>query len=154
MKSTDLDEYPSDNEFDYSDYAYEDSTDQTTTTTTTTTAKSSSSTSTVDDSSLDDSQTAFYDYGDHDLYSDDELEETSTIVKETTTFITTTTTTMKPNWKDRIPYYHRRTPIIWNIQFREDDNEFVQGQNVNSASSSLIYSSSITILVGIIFLRV
>ncbi|CAF4867311.1 unnamed protein product, partial [Rotaria socialis] len=52
-------------------------------------------------------------------YSDEESEENSSteqpIIITTTRRITTTV-----NWKDRIPIYHRKPPIIWNVN--NDDN--------------------------------
>jgi hypothetical protein len=128
LKSNESDDYPTDNEFDYSDYAYEDSVDQTiakpkptisTTTTTTMISTQATITSTTvdDDVPLDDTHTAYYDYGDHDVYSDDEIEDSSTTTKHSTRITSTQPliTTTKFNWRDRIPYYHRRPPVIWNV---------------------------------------
>ncbi|CAF2044632.1 unnamed protein product [Rotaria magnacalcarata] len=147
LKSNDLDDYPNDNEFDYSDYAYEDSTDETTTTTMTTTTTTSTTAKTTitrktshriatttrrtttttttttartdDYPSIDDTNTAFYDYGDNDLYSDEESEESSS-TEQSTVITTTRRITTTVNWKDRIPIYHRKPPIIWNVN--NDDN--------------------------------
>jgi hypothetical protein len=138
LKSTELDDYPNDNEVDYSDYAYEDSTSEmsTTTTTTTTTIRSSTiittTTSDDDDIAIDDTNTAYYDYGDHDLYSDDEVEETST-TEEPIRFTTTKRMTVF-DWKDRIPFYHRRPPIIWNVNKDDDEKSSKQEQRYNSGS--------------------
>jgi hypothetical protein len=147
LKSHDLDDYPNDGESDYSDYAYEDSTDEMTTTTTTTTTttitttrRSTTTTTPIDDEiSIDDTNTAYYDYADHDLYSDDELEETAT-AEEPVIITTTKQTTTTLNWKDRIPFYHRRPPIIWNVDRddNDDDNDqksAKQEQRRNSGSS-------------------
>ncbi|CAF0818070.1 unnamed protein product [Rotaria sordida] len=154
LRPTDFDDYPNDNEFDYSDYAYEDFTDDittttttrrktTTTTTTTTTVTTTTTTPTtttpIDDYIVfdDDTNTAYYDYGDHELYSDDESDELSTteqpILITTTKRITTTTF----NWKDRIPFYHRKPPIIWNVNRDNNDEEKLekQEQQYNSGYS-------------------
>ena len=149
----DLDDYPGENEIDYSDYAYEDATEQTTTTSTTTSTSTSTTTTTpsttttiIDDASIDDSQASFYDYGDHDLYSDDEMDETTPLIStspSTTTFSPTT----RPSWKDRIPYYHRRTPIVWNVQYEENTQR-------SGNSAPRIYSPSLLLLLLILILRV
>jgi len=150
LKSNDLDDYPNDNEFDYSDYAYEDSTDEMTTTSTTTTTKVITTTTTTttvhvdDDVSSDDTNTAYYDYGDHDLYSDDELEETST-TKEPI-LITTTKQTTTSNWKDQIPYYHRRPPIIWNVNINDDEDQKSEKHEQRRNSGSSLRSSLLLIL--------
>ena len=147
QRPNDLDDYPNDTEFDYSDYAYEDATDQTssststtTVTTTTTTTTTTRRTTTVDDDlSIDETNTAYYDYGDLDVYSDDEGEETSTTkapVRPSSTRRIPLTTTIF-DWKDRIPFYHRRTPIVWNIN--NNDDEKASEQRSNSASP-LTYS--------------
>ena len=139
--SADLDDYPSENEIDYSDYAYEDATEQTSTTTTTTTSTTTSIPSTttiIDDASIDESQTSFYDYGDHDLYSDDELDETTPLLSTTLT-TTMFSPTTQPSWKDRIPYYHRRTPIVWNVQYEENTQR-------SGNSAPRIYSPSVLLL--------
>ena len=121
----DLDDYPTDNEFEYSDYAYEDtineSTSSTTTTSTTTTTLPSSSTSPSDDPSIDEMNTvSYYDYGEQDVYTDDISDDAS--ARKTSSISTTTIT--------RIPSYHQRRPVIWNINI--DDLE-----SLNSSSSSL-----------------
>ena len=153
-------DYPNDNDFDYSDYAYEDSTDQTSTsikTTTMTTARittatiaTTTTTTTPEDLSIDDTQTAYYDYGDHDVYSDDEVEETSTTTTKAAVRSTTTVqplTTPMPDRKERIPYYHRRPPIIWNINIDENDDE--QQAQVDNSGSSLTYSLLLQLLIGL-----
>jgi len=125
----DLYDYPNDNEFDYSDYAYEDSIEESTSLTTSSTTLSSSSISIDDDNLIDDINTvSYYDYGEQNVYSDDELDETST---EKLFSISTTTIV-------RIPSYHQRQPIIWNINIDNDD-DFYQQQQYNS-SLSLNYS--------------
>lgn len=156
LKAHEMEDYPNDNDFDYSDYAYEDSTDQTSTTTTTTattttttTPAPTTTTTTTEELSIDDTQTAYYDYGDHDVYSDDEVEEPSTTTSMTkvsarTTMTTTTTTTS--NGKERIPYYHRRPPIIWNVDINDDDE---QVQDVNSGSS-LTYSLLLQLFIWLV----
>jgi hypothetical protein len=133
----DFDDYPSDNEFDYSDYAYEDpidgstsSTRKTTTTISSTTIQSSSILS-FDDNSMDDTNTvSYYDYGEQDIYIDDEFDDalTKKLLPNSTT--TTTTTTII-----RIPSYHQRQPVIWNIDI--DDTDDLEQLN----SSSLLCSS-------------
>ena len=67
---------------------------------------------------IDDTNTAYYDYGDHDLYSDEESEETSTSEDTTNNNVDKIRLTTTLNWKDRIPFYHRRPPMIWNINRR------------------------------------
>ena len=130
----DFDDYPSDNEFDYSDYAYEDPIDGSTSSTITTTTISSttlksSSISPFDDNSMDDTNTvSYYDYGEQDVYTDDEFDDTpmkKLLPNSTTTTIATTII--------RIPSYHQRQPIIWNINI-DDDTEQLN-------SSSLLCSS-------------
>ena len=161
LKAHELEDYPNDNDFDYSDYAYEDSTDQTSTTTTTTTTTTTFApttttirTTTTEELSIDDTQTAYYDYGDHDVYSDDEVEETSTTTSTTKVSVRTISTTMTTsttvsNWKERIPYYHRRPPIIWNVNINGDDNDDEQAQDVNSGSS-LTYSLLLPLFIWLV----
>ena len=167
LSANDLDDYPNDNESDYSDYAYEDSTDQTTksSTTTTTTVSTTTTTTTtttrqtttvaisIDDEaekSSEDTKNTYYDYGDHDLYTDEEIDGTST-VEEPVLITTTRRITTTRYWKDRIPFYHRRPAIIWNVNV--NDNDEVQKsrkheQRYNSGSS-LHYSSLILIIMFI-----
>ncbi|UJR22512.1 hypothetical protein I4U23_025562 [Adineta vaga] len=162
LKTADLDDYPNDNEFDYSDYAYEDSSDGTTTTSTSSTRISTTRTTTTtttthrtttaisiddgSDKSNEDTKGAYYDYGDNDLYTDEEIDETST--DEEPVLITTTRRIITTNnWKDRIPFYHRRPAVIWNVNVNDNDDEQKSGkyeQRYNSASS-LHYSFLILI---------
>jgi hypothetical protein len=128
-----LDDYPTDNEFDYSDYAYEDPIDEQPSSTAriSSTTLQSTSVSIYDDISIDDINTvSYYDYGEQDVYSDDEIVDPST--QQTTT--TTITTTII-----RIPSYHRRRPIIWNINLNDDDDVQQSKQQYNS-SFTLNYS--------------
>ena len=60
----------------------------------------------------------------------------------------TTSTTTRSNWKDRIPYYHRRPPIIWNVN-KDDRNLAKQEQRRNSGSSSSHYSLLLFFLIFI-----
>jgi hypothetical protein len=156
LKSTDLDDYPNESEFDYSDYAYEDSTDEmkttttaTTTTTTTITTTTTTTTGIDDEISIDDTNTVYYDYGDHDLYSDDESEEASTtdqsILILTTKRIPLTTTIF--NWKDRIPFYHRRPPIIWNVNKDDNDEENSEKQEQRYNSGFSLHYSLLLLLI-------
>ena len=156
----DLDDYPNDTEFDYSDYAYEDSTDETTTvsslttttTTTTTTTASTPITATPvadaaadDDKSSDDTKTAYYDYGDHDLYADEEIDETSTN-EEPVLLPTTRRAPTTVNWRDRIPFYHRRPPVIWNVNLNDnDDRKSAKHEQRRNSGSSLHYSLLVSI---------
>jgi hypothetical protein len=157
LKSNELDDYPNDNEFDYSDYAYEDSIDETTTTTTTTTITTTTTTERTtttipidDELSIDDTNTVYYDYGDHDVYSDDELEETST-TEQSILFVTTKriplSTTTIFNWKDRIPYYHRRPPIIWNVNNDDNDEENSEKQEQRRNSGTFHHYSLLLLLI-------
>jgi hypothetical protein len=119
--TNDLDDYPNDNEFDYSDYAYEDSIEESTSTTTI----QSSTSSIYDDISIDDINTvSYYDYGEQDVYIDNELDAKSTQQISTTTII-------------RIPSYHQRQPVIWNINI---DDDFDQQIKQHNSSSFLNYS--------------
>ncbi|CAF3532192.1 unnamed protein product [Adineta steineri] len=175
LKTNELDDYPNDNEFDYSDYAYEDSTDETTTSSTTTTVRSTmklitTTTTTVatttttrraplttistthidDDLSVDDTNTAYYDYGDHELYNDNELEEISTteepfLITTTRRIITTTTTPF--NWKDRIPFYHRRPPVIWNVNINDNDEQQSEKHEQRRNSGSSLHYSLLLLLI-------
>ncbi len=124
----DLDDYPTDNEFHYSDYAYEDPLDGLTSTITTTILQSSTI-SLYDDVLIDDINTvSYYDYGEQDVYSDDdEIDETST--QQLSVVVTPTTTV-------QLPSYHHRRPVIWNINI-DDKNDFKQQYN---SSISLNYS--------------
>ena len=149
-----FDDYPNDNEADYSDYGYDDSTDEipTTTTTTTTTTTSTTTTTTTtttvrtttpideEDISNEDTNTAFYDYGENDVYIDDDIDESTTteqpIIIQTTKRYPSLITTTNSYWRERIPYYHRRPAIIWNV------NNFEQQDN----STSSTYSSHIVII--------
>lgn len=102
------DDYPEENEFDYSDYLYEDSIADSTTTTTVRTVVEEINT------------VSYYDYGDQDVYLDDELEQTST---EPPITLSTSQT----------PSYHHRVPLIWNINLDE--------QEENHSASSMRVSS-------------
>jgi hypothetical protein len=130
----DFDDYPTDNEFDYSDYAYEDSIDGSTTMSSTT--LQSSSISLYDDSSIDDMNTvSYYDYGEQDVYTDDELDDTST----QKLFSISTTTVV------RIPSFHQRQPVIWNINIDNND-DFNQPNSSSSLYSSYLFLVFIFIL--------
>lgn len=123
----DLDDYSIDNEFEYSDYVYEDSIDESTSSTTSSTTPQSSSLSIYDDILIDDLNTvSYYDYGEQD-----EIDDTSTQRLSLPSTTTTTTATLI-----RIPSYHQRRPIVWNINI---DNDPPSKQQYNS-SSSLHYS--------------
>ncbi|CAF3360705.1 unnamed protein product [Rotaria socialis] len=147
--TVDFDDYPDDNEFDYSDYAYDDSADESASTikVTSTTTLPSSTTSINDDILVDDPNTvSYYDYGEQDLYSEDELNEISTqklfsssAISSTTTTTTTTTTT-----KVQIPSYHQRRPIIWNIH--TDDEFYRNSQQQYNRSFSHNYSLFLLLL--------
>jgi len=152
LKSNELDDYPNDNEFDYSDYAYEDSTDEMTTTTTTTTTTMTTTPIDDDEISNEDTNTVYYDYGDHDVYSDEELEETST-TEQSILFVTTKQiplTTTIFNWKHRIPYYHRRPPIIWNVN--KDDNDELNSEKQEQQRNSGISLHYSLLLLLIMFI--
>jgi hypothetical protein len=134
----DFDDYPHDDEFDYSDYAYEDSKDEKPSTTTTTTPKSSSI-SIYDDMLVDDVTTvSYYDYGEKDVYIDDEIDETST---QQLLPLSTKATTVE------IPSYHRRPPIIWNINIDNDNPQLIPQRN-----SSFFLDYSFLLLLILIFI--
>lgn len=72
----DLDDYPNDDELHYSDYAYEDSPDESTLSTT---IRMSSTTPLDEDTLIDDMNTvSYYDYAEQDLYSDEHVDVSST----------------------------------------------------------------------------
>ena len=103
-------DYPTDDEFDYSDYGYEDLTERVISSTTIA-------------SIIDEMNTiSYYDYGEQDVYTDDEWNET-----------TTREIDHHPVNTYRIPLYHQRQPIIWNIQI---DKEKSKSLNSSSPLSS------------------
>lgn len=133
-----------DPDLEYSDYAYEDTADEfsssTMSTSTSTEILSSSLTFDDDLSSNDDANTvSYYDYeeDDDDVESNGQTSITqlsSTTRSTTSTTISTTTTTTIAS---RVPMYHRRRPIIWNITIEKERS---------SSGSSLISSSSLFII--------
>ncbi|MCC7159859.1 MAG: hypothetical protein IT281_09995 [Ignavibacteria bacterium] len=155
--TVDFDDYPDDNEFDYSDYAYEDSLDESVSTIkiTSTTALPSSTSSVYDDVLVDDPNTvSYYDYGEQDLYSEDELNEISTqklffasAISSTTTTTATTTTKTETTSQLQIPSYHHRRPIIWNIHI--DDEFYQNSQQQYNRSFSHNYSLFLLLLMFI-----
>ncbi len=135
--TNDLDDYPNDNEFDYSDYAYEDSIEESTSSTTTI---QSSTSSVYDDISIDDVNTvSYYDYGEQDVYTDNELDTKST--QQISTISTTTII--------RIPSYHQRQPVIWDINIDDDFDQQIEQHN---SSSFLNYSFLLLLLSLLIFI--
>ncbi|CAF1324498.1 unnamed protein product [Adineta steineri] len=142
----DLDDYPNDDELHYSDYAYEDSIDGITSSSTTTTTLHPSNISAYDDISIDDINTvSYYDYGEQDAYHDDEIDETSTQPSSSSsTSSSSGTTTMTI----RIPVYHQRPPIIWNMNIDTDD-DFNHQYN---SSTSFNYSFLLLLLILIVIL--
>lgn len=137
LTKIDLDDYPNDKEFDYSDYAYEDSKEEFISSTTTT-LQSSTIPFHNDDGLIDDRNTvSYYDYGEQDVYTDEELIET------TTEQLSTTTTTDIV----RIPSYHQRQPVIWNIHI-DDEDDIVQLKY--NSSYSLNYSFLLLFLIFIL----
>ena len=165
--TVELDDYPSDPDLEYSDYAYEDSLDDPTTTTTTTTKTTKATTTmkiisrtsteilssslTFDDdlSSKEDTHTvSYYDYEEEDeeeaelIDKNEQITTTTTVQTSTTTITTTTITTIR--W--RIPNYHRRRPIIWNITIEKE---------YSSISSSPWSSTSLmNVLVCLIIIQI
>ncbi|CAF5051085.1 unnamed protein product, partial [Rotaria magnacalcarata] len=143
--TVDFDDYPDDNEFDYSDYAYDDSVDESASTikVTSTTTLSSSTTSIYDDILVDDPNTvSYYDYGEQDVYSEDESNEISTQKVFSSSAISSTTTTTTT--KVQIPSYHHRRPIIWNIHI--DDEFYQNSQQQYNRSFSHNYSLFLLLL--------
>ena len=139
-----LDDYPTDSEFDYADYVYEDSIDGQSSSTIiiSSTTLQSSSISIYDDISIDDINTvSYYDYAEQDVYSDDEIVDTNTQQ------LFSTTTTSSPTTIVRIPSYHQRRPIIWNINIDDDDQQSKQQYN-----SSFSHNYSFLLLFLLIFI--
>ena len=142
--TTDLDDYPNDDEFDYSDYAYEDPIDDSallntsTQTTATTTNLPLSTTSVYDDPFIDDTDTvSYYDYVEQDMYSDDDTDgaaPTSPMVSVSPTQVTIF----------RIPSHHRRRPIMWNVTI---DGATPSSNQPLNTSISLTYSSLLLLLI-------
>jgi len=140
--TNDFDDYPNDNDNDYSDYAYEDSIEESTTITSSTTIQSSTS-SIYDDISIDDINTvSYYDYGEQDVYIDNQFDKKST--QQTSTISTTTII--------RIPSYHQRQPIIWNINIDDDFDQEIKQQEQHNSSSFLNYSFLLLLLLLLIFI--
>jgi hypothetical protein len=138
-----LDDYPTDSEFDYADYMYEDSIDGQSSSTTiiSSTTLQSSSISIYDDISIDDINTvSYYDYAEQDVYSDDEIVDTNTQP------LFSTTTTSSPTTTVRIPLYHQRRPIIWNINIDDDDDDHQQSKQQYNSSFSHNYSFLLLLL--------
>lgn len=93
----------------------------------------SSSLSFGDDTALDDADTvSYYDYGEQDMYSDDDIDETTTELVLTDPPRTTSLS--------RIPSYHRRRPVIWNIT-SEDDSQIIDERR---NSSTMLTSSCLS----------
>ena len=89
-----------------------------------------------DDLLIDDLNTvSYYDYGEHDAYND-EFIETST----QQLFSQPTTTT-----RIRIPSYHQRPPVIWNVNIDDSDPSTLQNSS-SSMNSSLLFLLFIFIL--------
>ncbi|CAF1653608.1 unnamed protein product, partial [Adineta ricciae] len=104
----DLDDYPNNDELHYSDYAYEDSPDESTSSTT---IRMTSTASLDDDTLIDDMNTvSYYDYAEQDLYSDEHVDISSTRPASSNN-----STISKP-----IPSHHQRQPIIWNINIDKE----------------------------------
>ncbi|CAF3574682.1 unnamed protein product [Rotaria sp. Silwood1] len=139
----DFDDYPDDNEFDYADYAYEDSIDELSSSiqTTSSTTLQSSSISVYDDLFIDDINTvSYYDYGEQDAYSDDEIDETYTQKLSSSSTVSTITTIVK------IPSYHQRQPVIWNINIDDDFHKKSQQQY----NSSFSHNYSLLLLLSLL----
>ncbi|CAF2978945.1 unnamed protein product [Rotaria sp. Silwood2] len=139
-----FDDYPDDNEFDYADYAYEDSIDEITSSiqTTSSTTLKSSKISVYDDLLIDDINTvSYYDYGEQDAYSDDEIDDTYTQKLSSISTISTTTIV-------QIPSYHQRRPITWNINIDDDFDQKSQQQY----NSSFSHNYSFLLLLLLIFI--
>jgi hypothetical protein len=149
--TTDLDDYPNDDEFDYSDYAYEDPIDDSllsnssaqTNATATTTNLPLSTTSVYDDPFIDDTDTvSYYDYVEQDMYSDDDTDgaaPASPIVSVSPTQATIF----------RIPSHHRRRPVMWNVTI---DGVTPSSKQPLNTSISLTYSSLLHFIVIIAFI--
>ena len=124
------DDYPNDEESDYSDYAYEDvSDDQNAVSSTRKNGIAStplnfhpsSSLSATDDASVDDAHTvAYYDYAEPDAYSDEEIDQESTTTMTTIINTATTIEFIYSTSSVHIPSYHRRKPIVWNVNIEDD----------------------------------
>ena len=100
----------------------------------------SSSLSFGDDTALDDMDTvSYYDYGEQDMYSDDDVDETTTELVLTDPPRTTSLF--------RIPSYHRRRPVIWNIT-SEDDGQLIDERR----NSSTMLTSSFLSFVWVILM--
>ena len=104
----DLDDYPNDDELHYSDYAYEDSPDESTSSTT---IRMTSTAPLDDDTLIDDMNTvSYYDYAEQDLYSDEHGHILSLLPT--------------PSRNSTIPRpsdsHHQPQPIIWNINIDKE----------------------------------
>lgn len=166
--TTELDDYPADPDLEYSDYAYEDHADDPSTTTTMMKITSRTSTEilspslTFDDdlSSKEDTHTvSYYDYEEEDEEEgegeagrmDKNEQITTTMITTTTTTVQTSTTTTTAltttttiRW--RIPIYHRRRPIVWNIT--------VEKERSNTSSSLFSFSVLMNVLAILIISRI
>ena len=158
LQSTDFDDYPNYDELYYADYFYEDSFGEMTTSSTTTTLRAITMTPIDDYLSFGYMNTADYDYADHDLYSDYEFDELLTTEQSTIITMTTTTrrtsllpTTTTSDWNFQIPIYHRRPPIIWNIN---DDDKQHLGRSKQRYNSGFVNHHSSLLLLTMFISRV
>lgn len=120
-------DYPTDDEFDYSDYGYEDFTEQ----------SSPMISSTTIASQIDDPMNtiSYYDDGEQDVYTDDEWNETINRDIDHQSFST-----------HRIPSYHQRQPIIWNI--RIDKEIFNRSSPLSSWRCSYLFVFILVLFIG------
>lgn len=143
LTKIDFDDYPIDNDFDYSDYGYEDSKEESLSTT----IQSSTTTTTTfnyNENLIDEKNTvSYYDYGEQDVYTDDEFIEISSTQQTTTTTAADIV---------RTPSYHHRQPIIWNININNDDNENDVSTKKYNSSQTLKPSSFLSLLLLLLFI--